>query len=315
MIFRHPGGRKTESGWYPPGTPVLAGRPFRGPEVDEFLRNTDVVLFFESPMDWSFLGLCRERGVKTAILVMSEWWPERPPVLPDIILSPSVWDQQYFPGSPFLQVPVDPSTWRLRTHARRWLMNAGWVGARGHKGALEVLKALRLCRTPVDFTFRAQRGVGGLLQEAGWPGTLDRHPLPGGGTLTVRRDEGDRETLYSDHDVFVMAEKFNGLSLPLQEARAAGMLVMTTRRPPATDWLPQDPLIPVAGMHKARVAPGYLEIDECDVDPAAIAARIDDYNGRDITEYSRGGLEWAKANSWEALKPAWQAALEAACEK
>ena len=40
--------------------------------------------------------------------------------------------------------------------------------------------------------------------------------------------------------MFVFPEKFNGLSLPLQEARAAGMLVLATDRFPMNTWLPRE---------------------------------------------------------------------------
>src|SRR5207253_2189956 len=63
-----------------------------------------------------------------------------------------------------------------------------------------------------------------------------------------------------------------------------------------------NPLIPVKEFHKARVAGPYLEIDEATVEPEAIAAKMDEWFNKDITEMSLSGKDWAKANSWAVLK-------------
>ena len=115
--------------------------------------------------------------------------------------------------------------------------------------------------------------------------------------------------VYATGDVAIDAEKFNGLSLPLQEARAAGLLVMTTNRFPANMWLPNDSLIPVEAVQKACVAGSCLEFEESIVDPKAIANKMDDWYGRDITDYSMTGSDYAKVMSWDTFKPIYMKAL------
>jgi hypothetical protein len=295
-IFRH-GSRTNHTSWYPPHTLQLANRPFNGPKVDAFVRGVDVMLFFETPFDWSFLDYCRERGVRTAILEMYEWWPRCPPAKPDLIICPSLLDRDYFPGSPFIPIPAPQGIWKQRTKAMKFLHNAGHVGYREHKGTLELLKAMKFVKSPLTLTVRCQdtRAIMPLI---------DQCP-------EVRKDQrvtfefGTRpyESLWDGYDVLIAPEKLNGLSLPLQEGRAAGMLVMTTDRYPTNTWLPKEPLIPVERYQRAQVAAPYLEFDEAIVRPEAVAATMDSWFGVNIEEYSRQGKAWAEENSWSVLGP------------
>ena len=81
------------------------------------------------------------------------------------------------------------------------------------------------------------------------------------------------------------------------------MLVMATDRFPINAWLPTEPLVKPSGYQKARVATRCREFDEAIIDPKDIASKIDEWYGRDISEYSRQGRQWAEENSWDALKP------------
>jgi hypothetical protein len=312
MAFRGNGRKSHLKEWYPPGTVELVGRPFDGPDVEAFVGRIDVLLQFETVWDHSFFRFCRGRGVKTVVVPNHEWLMVSPPFRPDAYIAPSLLDQQYLPGSPFLEIPVEGGTWRQRTRAVRFLHGAGNLGVRFHKGTPEILAALRLCRTSVDFTIRAQDVplFNRVLAQAGWPAEAERIDLPGGGTLTLQRGDGEHAELYAHHDVFVMAEKYNGLSLPLREARAAGMLVVTSSRFPMNTWLPREPLIPVHRLYEARVSGAYLPYQEAEVRPEDIAATIDRLNGSCIEQYSREGRAWAEEMSWERWRPKWKATLE-----
>jgi len=304
MVYRH-GSRTTHMEWYPEGTVELVGRPFTGPDVDRFIDTIDTVLFFETPFDWQFPGVCRKRGVKTVMMPMHEWFPRRPPHDFDVYLCPSLLDQEYFLGHPFLPVPVDPGTWRLHTEAKRFLHNAGNVGHRHHKGTAEVIQALPLLDESVDFTIRCQ-------DTPLWNRLAKLYPQCFQDVrcnLTVETGTIPYEQLFVDHDVYVAPEKLNGLSLPLQEACAAGLAVMASNRFPANTWLPSEPLIPVETYHKAAIGPGYLPFQEAVVSPQAVADKINAWNGRDVTEYSQYGRRWAEENCWEALKPRYREVL------
>lgn len=309
LIFRHPHGERrkpTQTDWYPPGTPVV-DRPFSGEVFERFLDDLQAVLFFETPFDWQFVKRCRERKVRTVMVPMYEWMLEHPPYWFDKVINPSLLDQEYFPEGVFLPLPVATGTWKLRRRARRFLHNAGHIGSRNHKGTEEILQAMRYLTTPAHVTVRSQEGellrklvantLGSVL-----PATWGK----GDATLTIESYEIPYNQLFNSHDVFVVAEKYNGASLPLQEARAAGMVVMTSDRFPMNTWLPKEYLIPVRGYSKVQVARGHMTIDEAVVCPQDIAAKIDEIYDKDIEMDSMKNATWAEENSWQVLGPKWK---------
>lgn len=306
LLWKHPS-RPSNLDWYPPGTVELNRRPFRGPLVERFVESIDVCLFYETPFDWTFLDYCRNRGVKTALVPMYEWMPERLAHKPDLMLCPSLLDLDYFPDGVFLPIPVDPGHWKLRTRADRFLHNAGNIGCQEHKGTRQLLQAIPHVQNPeFRITIRAQAGdeLRGMVRECGLSDPR----------VTFQYEEIPYERLWDDHDVLVAPEKLNGLSLPLQEGRAAGMVVMASDRYPANTWLPREPLIPVERYIRSRQSRGCLEFDLAVIEPRDIAAKIDEWVGRDIEEISRSGREWAEAHSWEAMEPKYLAVLEELCK-
>jgi hypothetical protein len=109
--------------------------------------------------------------------------------------------------------------------------------------------------------------------------------------------------------VFVAPQKFNGMSMPLLEATASGMLMMTTNRFPTNQWLPNDPLIPIAGKQMVNLSTRFRRIEECILSPVDIAKTMDEWYGRDISAFSDWGQKWATTNDWSALGPKWKEIL------
>jgi glycosyltransferase involved in cell wall biosynthesis len=123
-----------------------------------------------------------------------------------------------------------------------------------------------------------------LLKQVGW---VDKP------WVTFEYGDLPYTSLWDDHDVLVAPEKFNGLSLPLQEGLAAGMVVVTSDRYPHNTWLPREYLVPVLKYQKARVNPSYMEFDEAIIEPMAIAETMDRLYGKDISGYSEVARNWA----------------------
>lgn len=302
VVIRH-SSRPTHDAWYPGA--LIADRPQRltdqtYPFLDTLAR-CDVVLFFETPFDWALIPALRRRGVRTVMMPMYECMPAEWPERPDAIINPSRLDQRYYPAGEFIPVPA-PSGWlvqRQRGRAKVFVHNAGHGGLRGRNGTAEVIEALRYVKTPARFLIRCQDG------------DLADKSVPFGnrGMMVQWAGPLDRRTLYTEGDVFLFPEKFNGLSLPLQEAFSAGMLVMCGERFPMTTWLPQTPMIRPSGTIKARVSPRCVEFDEAIYDPRAIAAAVDEWYGKDISLFSYEGLRWARDNGWDKLKPKYLATL------
>jgi hypothetical protein len=310
LIYRHPARtRPTQKDWYPSTTPIMDRKVFKGSRVDSFLDKIDAVMFFETPFDWEFLNICKDRGVKTVLIPMYEWFPTNSRHTFDKVIAPSLLDQDYFPNSTFIPIPVETKYWKQRTKAIRFLHNAGNVGCLEHKGTRELLEAMPLLKSKATVTVRAQDAQ--LLAQV-------THSVYGSNTLpnNLRIEPGEipYENLWNGYDTYVAPEKFNGLSLPLQEARAAGMLVLASDRYPANTWLPKEPLIPVHSIRKTRVSVGSLEVEESVIEPLDIAVTIDKWYERDISNYSLSGREWALRTSWKTLRSSYLEELEQVCQ-
>lgn len=299
LVVEH-GHRPTHREWYPKALSVPIRRLRQSASVLRwFCQSVDVMLFFETPFDWELLPFCREHGVRTVLMPMYECMPETWPHQPDAIVNPSLLDQQYFPRGTFVPVPVDVP-WRQRTRAEVFVHNAGWGGIGGRNGTREVIDALQYLRSDAKVIIRSQAA-----------------DIPTSDRAEIRIGTAPQDSLYDEGDVFLFPEKNNGLSLPLQEARASGMLVMATDRFPMNAWLPNDveyqdgeesfvplmanPLIPVRSYEPSRIG-GCVEFQKAVIDPRDVAAKIDEWYGRDIGEYSLSGRQWAEENSWESLR-------------
>ncbi len=308
LVIRH-GSRHTHDEWYP-GAPQCTDLSKQLWMLQDFCKSVDVMLFFETPFVWPLIDFCRENKIKTVLMPMYECMPKVLPYQPDAIINPSALDQQYYPSGTFIPVPVEGIEWKKRERARVFVHNAGHGGLKGRNGTDEFMEAIRLVKTPAEFIVRSQDVMRPALYAM-----RDHWRYVGYGTIP-------REKLYDEGDVFIFPEKFNGLSLPLQEARAAGMLVMCGDRFPMNDWLPtkvynahrkgdplffaphaRNPLIPVDHYNLNAVSGRCNEFHEAVFSPEKIAAKIDEWYDRDISQYSQSAIEWAKSMSWEALKP------------
>lgn len=306
VVLRH-GRRPEHDEWYPNAHRLGMVSQLIQSDTLDWISSMDAMLFFETPFEWRLFELCKKMGVKTVLMPMHECEPDPLPARPDLMLCPSLLDFNCYDllqgggcSSVFLPIPVNVP-WRLRTRATTFVHNAGNGGLQGRNGTKELIEAMRLTKSDARLILTSQVGVD--------LGTHNQKIEFRGGTRKydeVWKDGGVG-------DVFVFPERFNGVSLPLQEARAAGMLVMGANRFPMNTWLPTEPLIPVAGYRKSRVARRCREFDDAIIEPQAIADCIDSWYNVDITEYSIQGKEWAQQNSWDVLKPKYTDLLEQLC--
>ena len=298
VLMLHHNSRPTHLEWYP-GSKVITSKDLNvagfSQRIVEFLKNVDVMLFFETPFDWSLIPYCQKRNIKTVLMPMHECMPKTLPYEPDFFICPSALDFDAFPrNSVMLPVPVS-EPWNLRMTADVFVHNAGHLGLNGRNGTAELLQAIPLVKSDdVKFIIRSQEPISWTIRDP---------------RVEIRLGTVKKEDLYKRGDVFVFPEKFNGLSLPLQEATASGMAVMCLDRYPVNTWLHKDPLVPVKEYRKSRVSSRCLEFDEAVVDPAELAKNIDKWHGREITHLSLYGREWAERTSWKALKQKYLEAL------
>lgn len=293
LIIAH-GHRKTHEEWYPNAEIVHSLKTERD-KMFAFCESMDAMLFFETPFVWEVLDHCKRKGVKTFLMLMYECMPQVLPYNPDRFICPSLLDQLFYPtNSVYIPVPVNVP-WRLRNEVKVFVHNAGNGGLRGRNGTRELLDALELVKSPCKFIFRAQEGI-----VRNWkPGEVTKI---GNVEIDVRLGTQPRDTLWDEGDCFVFPDKFNGLSLPLQEARASGMLVVSTNRFPSDQFLDRRYLISPRSITKARIG-GCNVFEESIVHPEDIARKIDFVYGIPTFMYSLSAKGYAESMSWSALKP------------
>lgn len=243
-----------------------------------FLQGLSTIIIFETPFYWDILELAKQRGIKTVLIPMYECTPHPLPFNFDFVLSPSHLEEKLYKGSTRITIP-NSFPWKLRKKANVFVHNAGNLGIGGRNGTKEVLEAMKYVKSPMELIIRSQIG----------DFKTDDKRIKIEGNVS-------RGTLYKRGDVFLFPEKFNGLSMPIQEAFASGMMIMCGNRFPMNEWLPREPMIPVKGIHNERIA-RIIEVSE--FDPKQIAETIDYWYGKDITEFSLKGKEWTEKNTWE----------------
>ncbi len=192
-------------------------------------------------------------------------------------------------------VPVDRELlpFRRRTSLQTILHTVGTGTGEDRNGTLLLVEAMHHVTTPVRARIRSQRPLGANLRNNT---TVD---------LTRTQDYWE---LYGDEDLFVIPRRFGGLCLPMQEALAVGMPLLTTRASPQDSFLPDEMLVRAPAMQElmTRTLLGLHQAD-----PVEIAQRIDWLyeNPSMIAVLSDWADGWAQANSWEALRPRYEAAL------
>jgi len=270
--------------------------------VDEFLDSIDTLLLLEAPIpdpfDWSVVQRAKYKGKKIVLMPMYESTPRQNLFLVDKIICPSLLDLEYYEDYDAEFIPVPSSRdiqWKLREKADVFVHNVGHGGIFSRNGTVEIIEALPLIKSNIKLIIRIQPDANSELL------TLVDN-------ITDKRVEVVKQhvpfsELWSVGDVFLFPEKFNGLSLPLQEAHAAGMLVMAGDRHPINTWLPREPLIPVGGYFNTDLPWIGIKIKNALIQPQAIAETIDKWAGKDIMSQSIDGRAWAIENSGEVLKP------------
>jgi len=277
-------------------------------EVDRFLEGLDVVIGFETVYNWSIFSKAKERGIKTILIPMYEWTPEPLPVIPDLIICPSKLDYDYYKQDypkanvEYLPIPIDRKVFKFKKKktATTFLFNNGHGGFLERNSLTELLQAISLI--PLDAKFIINTQI-----PPAW-GIKDRR-------ITLNIGEMTREELFKEGDVFIMPHKFNGLSLPIQEAMSCGMPVISTDIYPTNDYLPKEWLFEPEAMVKGRLGANTRYIDIALISPKKLAKAIEKWINQDISKYSEMMDKKAEEMSWKTLKPKYLNLIKKICQK
>ena len=273
---------------YPKGTICQYGDPTLE-DIDEFLQDIDIVIAFETAYNWNIFSKAKEKGIKIILIPNYEWTTPRLPVEPDLYLCLSKLDYDLMPEPKvFIQMTVDRKEFpfQLRKKAETFVFNNGAGGSLNRNGLSELLQAIPLVKSKVRFLIRSQV----------------KFKPPQDPRVEVRIGAFTHESLYKEGDMFIFPHKFDGLSLPIQEALSAGMPVISTDIYPHNTYLPKEWLFKPAGNIKGQVFRTRRMIDIAILDPQKIAEKIDEFAGKDITEESKKADKIAESISWDNLQ-------------
>lgn len=271
--------------------PYCKSLPFEYLEkVSSFLDRIDLLIYFETPFYFQISEMARIKGVKILFFPMYEITPY--PVYADAFVTCSDLDRDYYnrlyPSikNYRMNIPVPSElSWKKRGVVKTFIHNAGNGGTYGRNGTKELIRAIELVKSPIKLIVRCQSG------------NYDTNDS----RVEVVNENVDFKDLWKEGDVFVFPEKFNGLSLPIQEAFASGLGIMCGKRFPMVNWLPNDIMIPVDDYEIRSIT--NVKFKSAIYSEKNIANTIDLWYNKDISEMSLLGKKWGEENSWENLKP------------
>ncbi|HUY35368.1 MAG TPA: hypothetical protein VMV69_21670 [Pirellulales bacterium] len=288
-----------------------AGEGLTAELVEWLCRGADVLLTFECWYGGDVPAMARALGCKTANVIMYECCPERGSGLEhtDLAICPTMLDwreaSHNTPGlvnavKTHLPVPCDTRNvpYRARACARTFVHNMGHGGIGDRNNTAAVIEAWRHVTSPAVLLLRTQ-------------GRLPSAPTDSRIRVQVGAPANYWD-LWREGDVLLHPTRWDALSLPMREACAAGMPVMTTRfwphcdaggvvsggvvsgrtthRSPLTThqagWLPasvQALAIERTGTSRRRICREFMAHETT---PAAIARAVDAVYGRDIRQAS-----------------------------
>lgn len=266
-------------------------RPPTPAEADRFLDGLDTLFCIEEPYDWSLLERARTKNIRSVLRINYEYLPEVLEPAPDLMLAPVDWYQP--PGTIILPFPVNRSRFpfRKRTLAHTFIHVAGHLGMYGRNGTNELLRAVPFVKSDVRFIIYSQRSLEKIDDSR----------------IEWRiRDVPDNSVLYAEGDMMIFPRLYGGQALALNEALSVGIPVIMTDMRPQNAFIPKELLIPVQRLGEIRLV---RTVEKALIDPLAIAAKIDEWANRDISELSAWADRYAESISWSKLLPKYREVL------
>jgi hypothetical protein len=251
-----------------------------GSTVEDFVKSVDVVLFAEVPHFSHLIDLCVTHGKRIVCVPMLEWtslgshgWLEQVNLF--ICPTQQCYDQlgDNLPRVSF-SWPVDVNRYKFdpRITCDHFLFINGHGGWKGRKGFTVIRKALEL-----------------------WPEMplLIHDQTATDWGIPVLDKVKDNDDLYNQGDVLIAPHSVDGIGLECMEAMVCGMPVISTDGEPWREYPAMDRIRAVVTKQQVR-----RPMDWYLPDPEHLVSICKSWLGKDISEHSLQGREWAEDNDW-----------------
>lgn len=286
--------------WSARQTNVSSPKP---PLFELFLRRfkPDVVISVETMFDNGryVFDACADRGIRTATVIMHESYnPGRTQVGLYICPTRICFDRVEEPNKAYFELPFEIEQFHFtpRTQARRFLHVMGYGAAHNRRQTREVVAGFLEANLP-DATLTVH-----CLQD--WRAEYGNRKDPG---VTYRRQLlADQRAIYDGFDVLVQPCSYAGFGLPLLEAQACGLPVITTGAPPMNEQVhDQTALVPVAKVQRLEThgkSPTRVNMDQQLVSVAAVSDTIRRVAAGDVRAMSLRARAHAETRAWTEAK-------------
>lgn len=284
-------------------------------QINEFLKDLDVVFCCEVPYNYKLFALARKKGVKTILQYNYEFldYLNTPNLdYPDVFASPSQWhldDMDQFKDKAdvrFLPFPIarDVLPFRKIDKIETFVHVAGHRLFEDRNGTKLVLNALsHIRKTNAKIIIYSQHDLN-LRVGAHHIANNQNVKLRNGITLEVRHiDFENYWDLYAEGDCLLLPRRYGGQTLQMNEAMSCGMIPVMLDCDPNNTLLSKELLIPVLPPKKIMTR---TAIDCYDTNPRSLAAKIEQLYRLDeerVLELNSRSNEYANVRSWEMLRP------------
>lgn len=258
--------------------------------IDWLTNGVDVVFVVETPLNHELFNLARTKKVKTVLQTNWEFLDlaARSLPRPDMFLAPSQWEYSKLArlgkrlGVRVEYLPSPVATDRIKrrpiTLAKTFVHIAGHQTYMDRNGTKVVEEAWALSQSKPNIVTHSQQG---------------------------NQEKENYWELFEEGDVLLLPRRYGGLSLQLQEACAAGMLVIVGEHDPYANDMTVTARSKVGGTLRLRNPIKYYNVD-----PYDLAEKIDKLHTKDISRLAQQSYEYAESISWDNMKLKYQVLLE-----
>ena len=244
-------------------------------EIDVFIEGLTHVIVCENPLNMQLMDKCNRAGVKLYIQSNYEFCDHlnKDLALPTQFLMPSHWKIQEMKERfgddkvDYLPPPIDPNEFKeareenfAREGKKRFLHVVGTLAANDRNGTLDLLEAIKLCKSDFELVIRSQRELPPEYM------TDDRR------VSYVMENVTDPQDMYRDFDAMILPRRYGGLCLSCDEGLMSGLPVIMPDISPNNELLPKSWLVPafIKGEFFTRI---NLKFYQCDI--RLLAEKID----------------------------------------